>query len=583
MVVRVGNKFPEFNGAPASSIEVWSWTGSVWIAVPYQVDEVRDEPETVVQFLVEGTPGLLCGPGAEQPTNVDPKQPPCELLYELRGTDPPSGSLSPNDEIVFIAGDAGGCDAPTTSWPSGMHRIRYRLELSDDGQAGCVYVYRRTSGTAPAIPDLVRYDPAGDGEAGRPGLGDSCKPAPDACGAIIGEAYDVAFDGDSAADVPAYRLDFLGNWSANKLFVGETTGADPSENMLDLLKWRAGNETEMLWDLYEPTTTACAYFGGYIDGPVRVVRPIQGAASGALTRKYEFAYPGEIFYRILYRVHALNGPIYTYADLTKANVSPAGNPARVYKAGFTKDAEGNPDPYDDVDGQQPSEAPPQAEEWYQVSSPIGSFVRFLVRLKDPGSIGSKTGAYDDTATPLWPDDRALPDRDTESGDYAAFRTEWRNIADTQEQEACVDPFSEDDRTVVSEETVVFLSSGLAAPTAGETLVGQRKDAFSRCIEEEEQTVPLPPPGPPCVPTVSTDYARDRGPGVHQRERLSGGAGVESLPGHGRRDQHPPGEPGAGRDLRGCDAFAQRGADLRGFDAWGGLRRERVVGSRDGPA
>jgi len=390
-----------------------------------------------------------------------------------------------------------------------MDSFRYNIHVKDykdPVEFGCVYLYRRTSGVRPHDADLIDYDPAGDGTA----HSDSCLPAFGACGTITGQAGD--YDGDGLLESPTYRMDSLGNWAYDKLYVGET-GQSSGEDVLDLWKWRIDDPTEHegYWDLRhgEDGGGGCAVWHGYIDGAVRVVRVIQGAASGGTTTKYEFAYPGEVHERVHLRVHPVGGPIYAYLDLHEPTVSGGATQAKVY----TENSSGT---YDEVDGSQPSSQSFAYKEWYQVSSTKGSFVVLPYRKMRFPTAGSTGGAYDDTDSALWDVGSEQPqDYDEEVGgevgDKAAARWTVSDVGDSQELEKCLS-VDEDKRVGVWGRDLIFLSAGTSQRSAGVNEQTRRdRGVFSVTAGEEERLPePPPPPGNPCKPVAETQYGDDGG-------------------------------------------------------------------------
>lgn len=508
VVVRVEDKFDRWvsDSAPAGKIELWRYLGSGnWEIIPYQVDEfvapsLGDPPDDIKPLMSPGAAGRHClaeheAPG-ELPSEVDG---PCEFLYELRGSAPASGTLTSRDEIVFLAGYSGACDAPNSDWVAGTSSYRHRIELLDSTpsgtEKGCVYAYRRVTGSPPTVPDLIDYDPVGDGLPG------TCLPHADACGAINAHAVD--FDGDQTMDVPAYRMDFQGNWSIDQWRVGQSTGTLQT-NMVDMVKSRIENppETEQGWDLLNPEVAACATFRGFIDGPVRVIRDIQGAQSGQGTRKLEIAYPGEVSRRVFLRVHAVGGPIYTYTDFMEANVQPA----TVYKKDYTG-------AYDILDGSNPTHGQSfNSQDWYQVSSGIGSLLTYPVLFKSD-SIDAHDGAYDDDQRGIWPFPDALkhPEWDSETGDYAAGREEIYGVSSASQNPDCEDPFV-DSRTPIFEFNTVVLSHTTASQQAGIDEVARRdRGVLGQCVAEE-QFESGGGSGNPCPkPQFSLYHGHDGGP------------------------------------------------------------------------
>lgn len=466
---------------------------------PVQIQDPRQLPDSVCRAAAPSLPSGVLGP--------------CEYQYDLRGQSPAGGMLGAKDELVFLAGSAGDCDVASTSWAgSQFEGIRFRINLRDFDpgdtsldEAGCVFLYHRTSGAASTLPDLVDYDESGDGTSHKGG----CIPTSAACGAIKAYSYDV--DGDGTPDFVPYRWDFLGQWAVDKWFIGETD-VDGSEDVVDLVKWRIDNpaETEGVWDLRDGTG-ACAAFLGYIDGPVRVVRVIQGAASGVGTTKYEFAYPGEIRQRVNLRVHNVGGPLYMYADLMQADVSPAGNSAKIYKAGHVST------PFDVIDGQNPSSPTFAQTDWYQMSSVKGSFLLLPEEWCFP-TAASSGGAYDDTTTPLWKDTAKAVEYNEEVGDRGAARWTVTDVCDTQYFDQCYSDRAfpgedQDPRLGIDEHTWVMLDAGNAAGTVGQAEVDRRdRGVFSTSVKRQVRdiggggSVNLL-----CLLVLYADYGNDGGP------------------------------------------------------------------------
>lgn len=492
--------FPDWvdQGIPAQVFELWTNKNSQWKALPFQIDQFKSNPRKLASYLTPCGPGCVC----RAASNINPDwRGPCEKEYYLRGTALPGQSFSSGDELVFMAGDAGACDVPKNDWPDGnLALTRQRITIQDGTDWGCVYLFWRAAGMHPATLDLVSYDEAGDGISHPP----SCQPSSSACGALIGRGYD--FSGDGTVDSPSYRLDFLGNWAADKLFIARQEAQNPpTDSLIDLLKYRIDSpqENEGVWDIRN-NAGVCAVFHGFIDGPVRVIRVIQGAASGATTTKYEFAYPSEIRFRVNLRVHNVNGPIYNYADLNQANL--AGNPATtVYKASSLSG-------YDFVDGIQPTNKTFGSTDWFQVSSTKGSFVSIPGLQIAPTARLPLSGAYDDTTTPLWTS-TIVPEYDTETGDRAAARPGIITcLCNSQDINRCRSQ-DEDQFLAVFERTIVMLKAGFSSSQEGDTEVKNRaRGVFSVTVEKQiMEPIPLPQPTPPpCIPVLTPSYSNDGG-------------------------------------------------------------------------
>jgi hypothetical protein len=516
--------FPLFvdAGVDAAEIEVWAYENHVWSIVPYQVDELSAFPVSYGEIPYDARQCKSLWPGGFPPGAL------CEFHYDLRRTEEPAGEFSTNDEVVLLAGHAGECDVPLTRWAdTGLTEYRYRIMVTDEEESGCFYLYRRTTGPRPTVPDLITYDVEGDGTSHEGGCGpftggEPGTPTPEVCGAIIADAVDV--DDDGITDAPGWRWDYLGNWTVDKWFIGGTHAGDASKDLVDLIKWRIENppETEGFWDYRDGVGTGCSTFHGFIDGPVRVVRVIGGSASGASTTKYEFAYPGRVSLRVNLRVHDVGGPIYMYPDLMEGNVSPNADddpqtPCPTCAVIYEHDESGTGyTELDEVDGAVEPGSGYSYRAPYQVSSDIGSFVMLYGewRLADTTATGVE---YDDQEANLWNDVGAAVEYHEEPGDKGAARSTIAGVCDTQSKEDCgadragygeeLDPLLS-----VLEHSFVMLSSGRATAATGQDVVADKaRGDFSLAIRQERlDAVPLPEPVPPCTPVLTPEYGNDGG-------------------------------------------------------------------------
>ena len=107
-IVIAGSQFPAFSGVPLSQLVLYAYRGGEWQAVPFQIDEVN----------ISGTYVISDG-----------------------------GLLDANDELVFMAGDAGD-NVSAAFWPvdppSRLYS-RYAITVSDPlsaGQRAWAYLYR---------------------------------------------------------------------------------------------------------------------------------------------------------------------------------------------------------------------------------------------------------------------------------------------------------------------------------------------------------------------------------------------------------------------------------------------------------
>ena len=116
-----GENLPALIGAPVGQLYVYREAGSAWQLIPSQIDEVT-------------------ATGAYTTTE--------------------DGLLDANDEVVFMAGDAGDEATTPITQALAISPFWYKVEVSDplSVEKGWAYIVRST-GAVPPSPDYVNYDP----------------------------------------------------------------------------------------------------------------------------------------------------------------------------------------------------------------------------------------------------------------------------------------------------------------------------------------------------------------------------------------------------------------------------------------
>lgn len=200
---------------------------------------------------------------------------------------------------------AGSLPAAPNVWLDGnVQDTRYEFILTDGRTGAKRYVYAyRWNGTPTDLDttDYVAYTQGGPSPSG-------CTPGPESCGRI--ESIAVAH-----LPVPShtYNTHFGHNWATDAFEIKSTDGpANP--DILYRLEYCEGvggggvfSETEDTWanpcpgenPPCEPIWLAVK------DKTIRIIRGVQGAASGPHTTKYEFAYPTMLVTRVNLRVHPI--------------------------------------------------------------------------------------------------------------------------------------------------------------------------------------------------------------------------------------------------------------------------------------
>lgn len=222
-VVVPGTQLPELVGRSVDDIGIFAWDESSqsFEPIPFQVDQ------RLSRTFYEGE--------AWEATQV---------IYNVEGLD--DDLFDTLDEVVFIYERAGAQAPVDATWPASAETDRYEIQIVDP----------------------------------RPGVGEPPRWAYLFLGAGLArssESY-VSSDGlaDSTYTTASYELKYEGPWLLTHYSVNAPCGS--GLDLVDRFKGRAGlsvdrGETEDFWDDYS------TYLGG-IEGPVRAIRVVLGAASG---------------------------------------------------------------------------------------------------------------------------------------------------------------------------------------------------------------------------------------------------------------------------------------------------------------
>ncbi len=295
-VVITGSQVSAFATKAPGNIVAFRWNSEErwWQQVPVQVDERHTE------FLSK----LRNGSGTSGPTTLAYSDP-----YANAGPDP-DATLDLNDEIAFMAIDAGGeapRDAPTPAGVVAASGLRVTvtdpLASTDPTRGwgvGFLYLFERSTPTLlPAAGhDYVQYtfapaDPTGNVE-------------------------------NSTVSTNRYTTHFSGRWTRDSLRLGD------GPNILDRHRnlFAVGN-------CIRSEDTFSAGVGGFatnVNGPVRVIRSYLGANSGTYTQREHIFYRGVERVQTTLRVHAIPG-ILDFYDYSAAAIgmeySNSNNPAGV--------------------------------------------------------------------------------------------------------------------------------------------------------------------------------------------------------------------------------------------------------------
>ncbi len=276
-VVLTGAQVPHLNGQMPARLVAFRHAAG-WVQVPLQVDQ-RKEVDV-------GTVRNDAPTGFTVISYADP--------HTLVGADP-DPTFDADDELVFMAGEAGAVAPDSAARPSGVlpppaPAIQAMLTDPDTGANAYVYLFVSDGSLDPAA--------GGEGVSYRYNLLSGTYPA----------GYD--FDQgpnpeDSTILTPYYRLHFSDRWVRDELAI--TAGASSGVNILDHHKFvfYPGNcgRTEVTF------SEGGGGFLANIEGPVRSIRSYLGANSGYATQRDHLFYARRHEITTYCRVHPIPGAL----------------------------------------------------------------------------------------------------------------------------------------------------------------------------------------------------------------------------------------------------------------------------------
>jgi len=346
-------------GAPVDEIAAYKWTGAGFEEVPVQVDEkfpffLANTGSTF--SIYSGTdPELTYAWDRENWDARDAAGNPCQAAYPA-GKPDPVASLDDDDEIVFMASDAGGM-APTGTRPARATQVQMvRLQDATDPQAErVVYLVRQAGGSSfRSKPTYVRYQRNANADQwidrsffkdDDPEILGSSNTSygPNRKGTVCldgstPKASNDRFPRDGlVVETDTYRWEASGRWMIRDIRIKAPGVAKPDwaqirntrPDLLDRWKGRAfqqspdstislvGFEDEQV--NWEANSTLL----GERCGPVRCMREVWGADSGTNVTKTETFYRDAVSYRYRIRVHPIPPDgLYTSWDYNRSAMLP---------------------------------------------------------------------------------------------------------------------------------------------------------------------------------------------------------------------------------------------------------------------
>ena len=293
-VVLLGAQVSGLANVPAQDIVAFRREGGAWVQIPVQVDEraVQDFCEIYGKSsgLWTDSPACKTGKAITATFYTD--------ASTFTGSDP-DPSLDLDDEVVFMARDAGDRIGAWNAPPSVVAGSGVELELTDGSDKAYVYLFARDGDSLVpgAGAQYVAYDfVLKDGVSYTENYdlyGYNCGGNNSTCNPSMTE--------NSTVEGATYSRHFSARWVTDELRItaGDATGVD----ILDIHQNRFGPG-----NCGRHVLTFSTAEGAYIvnkNGPVRGIRSYLGANSGPLTQRDHFFYDRREDIVTNLRVHAL--------------------------------------------------------------------------------------------------------------------------------------------------------------------------------------------------------------------------------------------------------------------------------------
>jgi len=364
-------------GAPVGRLIGYRWDGRRFVQIPFQVDEV------FTRYLSNEASGFSIYSGQDQHTTYaydregfrytksDPSDP-CKAIPASPAMEDPVKGLDSNDEVAFMASDAGPQAPANAIRPAGIDSVK-EVQVVDPQTQASSYVYvmlARTVGPRPAFDasnGYVHYRRDANANTfvfsqssydsyGNAAQGPYCTPDgqpvlnPDGT-PKIGRRRPL----DTATvTTDRYRFRYDGRWLMTALQIKPDAATAYGPDLIDRWKARAFAQDP------SSETPCCGYeeedtnWGGSSTllgekvGPVRAIRETWGADSGTNVIRQETFYRDELRQKTWLRVHVippLDG-IYAQWDFNAGKVNRfynSRNPAGVTIDGSNDEAFGNLD------------------------------------------------------------------------------------------------------------------------------------------------------------------------------------------------------------------------------------------------
>jgi hypothetical protein len=287
-VVLSGAQLSGFSSLQPNQIVGFKFVNGSWTQIPVQIDEVA-LLDIVIPY------GPLASQAGYPPSPSNPKI----LMYcdptTFTGNDP-NPNFDSDDELVFMAKDAGGQSDGST--PPGVVAGTCREVLITDPLGGSGYVYLFQNGGTLQPSAGVSYVTYTSNLSTTPGFPVNA---------------DITNTENTLISTSKYSWKFSAEWVSNefKLLIGNNT------NLLDRYKnFFADGNCVRHEDAFSAAQNA---FVTAKAGPIRAIRSYMGAVSGPLTQRTHWFYEGRQDIATDLRVHNINSIIDAFDYNSNAN------------------------------------------------------------------------------------------------------------------------------------------------------------------------------------------------------------------------------------------------------------------------
>src|SRR4051794_28097759 len=316
-------------GTPVNQLVGYRWDpgSSAFVQIPFQVDEV------FTRYLSNEASGFSIYSGQDQHTTYaydregfrytksDPADP-CHAIADSPAMQDPVKGLDSNDELAFMASDAGPRAPAGAIRPAGIDGVK-EITIADPQTGAASYVYvmlARTVGPRPAYDGSNGYvhyqrdanaDTFVHSESSYQGYGNAaqgtyCTPDGQVAGTGRRRPLDTA-----TITTDRYRYRYDGRWLMTDLRINPDPAAPYGPDLVDRWKARAFAQDP------SSETPCCGYeeedtnWGGSSTllgekvGPVRAIRETWGADSGTNVIRRESFYRDSMILKSWLRVHVI--------------------------------------------------------------------------------------------------------------------------------------------------------------------------------------------------------------------------------------------------------------------------------------